>query len=87
MPERRYTIYEAVNESLLEIYIGMSSLGMHHVMTRRGHTRPPAIHHWLPDHVVSYRSVEFNLAASFAADFITERAKAAQRPGWTVLRD
>jgi hypothetical protein len=85
MSQPRFTVYEAVNDTLREVYVGMSSAGMHHVMTRRGHARPPAIHHWQPDHAVSYRSVEFSLAASYAVDFVAAHAKTLARPGWTVL--
>lgn len=85
MPDQRFTIYEASNETLKELYVGMTSLSLHQVMTKFRGRRPPEISHWNSDHAVSYQIVESSLAASHAADFVVAHAAKAKRPGWTVI--
>lgn len=87
MGDRRVSIYEAINATLKEVFVGMTSEGMHKVLTRHRTKGPPEIAHWQPEHEISHRSVQPNMAPSHAADFVAEHAKALalERPGWTIL--
>jgi hypothetical protein len=82
MLDKRYTVFEAVNETLHEIFVGMTASGLN---TMQRSVKAPEIKHWLETHAVTYRSVEFSLAASHAADFVLTHAKTLVKPGWTVI--
>ena len=82
MLDKRYTVFEAVNETLHEIFVGMTAAGMG---TMQRSVKPVEIRHWLDTHAITYTSLEFSLAASHAAEFVETHAKKAAKPGWTIL--
>lgn len=70
-------VFEAVNETLGESFVGATSLPLA-VVRERHRTQPPtSIAHWLPDHRVEYRAVESGLSAVECRDFVPAYAKAA----------
>lgn len=85
MGDQRVSVYEAINETLKEIFVGMTYEGMHKVLTRHRSKGPPEICHWKADHAVNYLSIQPNMAASHAADFAAAHALSVQRPGWKVI--
>jgi hypothetical protein len=81
MSEKRVTVYEAVNETLQEIYVGTAASGSSAYRAAAS----PATSHWKPNDAVSYRSVHFGLAPSHAEDFVRDHALTLARPGWKIL--
>src|SRR4051812_3621291 len=81
MVEPRFTVFEATNDTLKEIYVGMAAAGNPALQRVPG----PEISHWKNDHAISYRNVEFSMAASHAVDCIAAHAKTLPKPGWTII--
>ena len=79
-------IFEAVNESLQEAFVGATSLPLAAVERRHRFARPAAIAHWRPEHHVLYRRVESGLSAKESAAFIPAYARAAHA-GWKTFVD
>lgn len=85
MKDRRVTIFEAVNRTLQEVYVGMTEEGLQRAMARHRSSPPSQISHWRADHAVEHCSVELNLAASRAEEFIAAHVRKIARPGWKIL--
>jgi len=82
-------IYEAVNQTLKEIYVGMSDKPTTPNDLARQHalSLPLPINHWEPDHNISYRLVETGLPLQDARDFIHAYAVEISNVGWRVVTD
>lgn len=80
-------VFEAINESLQEIFIGATSLPPLIVERRHQEHRPELIAHWLPDQRISYRVVESGLSAQEAPTFLAGYAGTAKRFGWKTFVD
>lgn len=85
MPGAKVTVFEAVNETLSELYVGSTELSVHDLIARNA-ARPPAeIAHWGPEHRVDYRSLEFGLEPASARDFIVNYAAALAKGARRVI--
>ena len=83
-PAGRVSVFEAVNETLREFFIGTTTLpGDPPALAEAVVTRDLA--HWQKDHKISCRIVETGLAFDEALKFVERHAFAAARTGWTVL--
>lgn len=79
-------IFEAVNDTLQEIFIGATSLPLLSIEKRHRQEPPTPIRHWRPEHKVTYHAVETGLSAKFSADFLPAYARAAHS-GWKTFID
>jgi hypothetical protein len=79
-------IFEAVNETLRESFVGATSMPLAMVRRLYESTPPPAIAHWRPEHKVSFLPVEAGMSAQESAAFIPAYAKAAHY-GWKTYID
>ena len=80
-------VFEAVNESLQEIFIGATSLPLPIVQRRHQEHRPGLIGHWQDAHRISYRVAESGLSCQEAPTFLKGYAGTAQRFGWKTFVD
>ena len=77
----RVTVFEAINRSRREIFIGATAQPMH-VMISAFRAAPPAgTESWLPDEV-EYRSLAFDVELEQAEGIV--RRYAAAQEGWKV---
>ena len=76
------TVFEAVNATAKEIFVGMTKDPMHELISR--HRESPPVKHWLSSHEIDYRSVEFDLPVSDASQFISRYVEAIRRGKWVV---
>ncbi len=81
----RVTVFEAVNSTLKEFFIGTTTLTMNVGIARHQDTQPPEISHWKATQDINYRSVEFGLSAEDAEKFIAGYVRTLPR-GWKVIK-
>lgn len=79
-------MFEAVNETLQELFVGTTSFpdelgSLPHSVTFR------AITHWEPGQQINCRVIEPELALEDALKFARKYAEAAGRTGWKVLTE
>jgi hypothetical protein len=79
-------IFEAVNETLQELFVGATSLPLAVVQRRHRDQLPPSISHWRADHKITYHAVECGLSAKFSSDFLPAYARSAHT-GWKTFVD
>jgi hypothetical protein len=80
-------VFEAVNESLQEIFMGATSLPLAIVERRHQERRPELVGHWSHEHRITYRAVESGLSAREAPTFLSGYAQTANRFGWKTFVD
>lgn len=80
-------VYEAVNDSLKEAYLGTTESPHDSVAARFRQSPPPAASHWDPDHAVLVNVVEDSLRLDDARDFIVHYAASLEAVGWKTLRE
>jgi len=86
--ETRYTVYEAVNISRKEIFIGITSRKIFEAMAQlMENDRPPCIKHWDAADAIDIRSVEFDLSAAGAKEFLKEYVRNRALIGWRCLAE
>ena len=80
-------VFEAINDTLKESFIGATSLPLA-LIERRHHENPPeSIAHWRPEQAVHYRCVESGLSAQETPTFLDGYARTANRFGWKTVVD
>lgn len=81
----RFTVYEAANNELKEIFVTLTNSSIFDSMGALGKHLPSAIAHWKPERQhIHFRSLAFDLKAEDAQDFIA-RHVAKRVPGWKYL--
>jgi hypothetical protein len=85
--QKLMVVFEAVNDTLHESFIGATSLPMSLVERRHQEHRPDLVAHWEPEHRISYRCVESGLSAQEAPTFLLGYAQTATRFGWKTFVD
>lgn len=79
-------VYEAINETLKELFVGLTKLPMNQLEARHKSGLPAAIAHWNPGvHRIIYREVEPDLADPKA--FVAGYAKNMEKNGWTSITE
>lgn len=78
------TVYEAVNETLKEVYLESSQLPISQIARFLRSDPPPELSHWRPEHRVHYRPVA-TLPRRDAEAFIARYADSGAFFGWRVL--
>lgn len=86
IPEQ-VVVYEAVNDTLKEFFVGISTLPLtaDEIASRHRESPPPAIAHWRAEHQVWYRCVDPGLAAADSQDFVRGYAQRMAQPDWKAL--
>lgn len=85
-PAGQASVFEAVNESLREFFIGTTTASGE-LPALSGGIGSRCIAHWQREHKISCRIVEQGLAIEEALKFVESYARATARTGWTVLTD
>lgn len=85
--QKLMVVFEAVNETLHEAFIGATSLPMSIVERRHQERRPEMVGHWRHEHQISYRCVESGLSAQEAPTFLSGYAHTTNRFGYKTFVD
>ena len=80
----KVTVFAATNRARREIFVGTSTLPMHALIASLRTSPPAETRSWGPHDEVEYRSLEFELDATDAVDYIERYA--AVREGWRVVK-
>jgi hypothetical protein len=80
-------VYEAINDSLRETYVGTTSLPFDAVASHFRRNPPPAAAHWKTEQKVIVNIVEDSLRLNDALDFIQHYAASLEAVGWRALRE
>lgn len=80
-------VFEAINDTLHESFVGATSLPMSLVERRHQEHPPEEIAHWSPEQKVYYRCVESGLSAQETPTFLSSYAQTAGRFGWKTFVD
>ena len=81
------TVFEVINQTRKEFFVGTTILGMHEVIEQHRDAPPSAIAHWQQGDKINYRSIKFDLPVKDAAQFIETHAKRlARTSNWKVIR-
>lgn len=77
------TVYEAVNESRREIFVGLSTFFMAEIESRLRHR--PELAHWQETDRTRVDAIEYGIPLSVARDFVKRFETAKANQGWKVL--
>ncbi len=80
-------VYEAVNDTLKEAYLGITDQPYESVAARFRRSPPLPATHWVSDHAVSFNLVESSLRTDDARDFIVHYAASLEAVGWKTIRE
>jgi hypothetical protein len=85
--QEQVVVFEAVNETLKEFYVGISTVPLtaDEIASRHQEAPPAAIAHWKKEHQVWYRCVDAGLSASDSEAFVRSYAERITRPDWKAL--
>ncbi len=79
-------VYEARNETLKELFVGLTDLPMNQLEARHKNGLPAAIAHWkLGAQRIIYREIEADL--SDAKAFVQGYARNMAKNGWTSITE
>jgi hypothetical protein len=83
---RKYTVFEAANESLKELFVTATTKPVFEAALKVHGAHGEPIAHWKPRaHRITVRSVEFELTAEEAFAYIQAHLAARPRSGWSFL--
>ena len=82
---RRVSVFEAINETLQEFYVGTTSLSGEPKLTES--LLSLYIPHWRPDHKTARRFVASEMDLEDALQYVDTHAKSLARTGWKVLTE
>jgi hypothetical protein len=86
--DTHFTVFEAANEELKEIYITSTSSAIYEAMADFARSLPAVVRHWKPErHHIHFRSLEFELSKEQAAEYIKRRMGQLQPVGWRLIAD
>ncbi len=79
-------VYEARNETLKELFIGLTELPLNKLEARHKGGLPAAIAHWKPEaHRIIYQEVEPDLSDAMA--FVKGYAQNMEKNGWKSITE
>lgn len=81
----RVTVFEAVNDSLKETYVGTTANPVEMLAAGFTEMRPRVVSHWAPKDRISLNIVESALSPSDAVAFIRHYAASIETAGWKPL--
>lgn len=77
------TVYEAINETRREIFIGLSSYFMNEIEARV--RKRPELAHWQATDRTRVDAIEYGIPLSVARDFLKRFETAKANEGWKIL--
>jgi hypothetical protein len=80
----RVSVFEAINETLQEFYVGISPLPGD---ANLAGTLPTLIPHWKTGHKTACRFVASEMERAAAGQYVQSHAKSLARTGWKVLTE
>ena len=80
-------VFEAANDTLKEIYLGSSRHLMGQLNRDFVARFPRAVRHWLKEHRIRLRCLEYSIQSGEAGAFIAAYAESEELKGWKVRRD
>lgn len=83
----RVAVFEAVNDSLKETYLGTTANPVDMLASGFSDRRPRVVSHWAPKDRISMNIVESALSLSDADAFIRHYAATLVAAGWKPLRE
>lgn len=83
----RVTVFEAVNDSLKETFLGTTAATLHSLAAGFAEKRPRAVSHWATKDRITLNIVESSLSENDARDFIRHYAASLEAAGWKPLRE
>jgi hypothetical protein len=85
--QEQVVVFEAVNDTLKEFYVGISALPLtaDEIANRHQENPPAAIAHWKKEHQVWYRCVDAGLSAPESPAFVRTYTEKIARPEWKAL--
>jgi hypothetical protein len=85
--QEQVVVFEAVNDTLREFYVGISTLPLtaDEIANRHREDPPAAIAHWKKEHQVWYRCVDPGLSAPESQSFIRSYVERIAQPEWKAL--
>ena len=89
MPKRSFTVFEAANEDLKEIYVTWTSRPIFEAMSAFGKQPPKVLSNWKTSkHRITFRSLEFDLTEELARSFVSRHvSKQPLHAGWKFILD
>lgn len=79
------SVYEAANDTLKEVYVGITTLLMERLVKGFQTSPPPAVACWKRKHRVLFRIVRYIIPYRKAAPFIRAYLQSGSLAGWKVL--
>lgn len=79
------TVFEVVNETLGEVYVGTTRGTMAELIESFRRERPKALAHWRREHRLNFRSIEFDLPQQAADAFVRNYAASIERLGCRAI--
>jgi hypothetical protein len=86
-PQNLVSVYEAVNDTLKEIYLGTSNLLSEQLVRDFASSPPAPVAHWTAGQRIVVNIVEYSIPAGDAERFIAHYASSAASAGWKTLRE
>jgi hypothetical protein len=82
-------VYEAINETLKELFVGLTDLPIDQLEARHKNGLPPVIAHWkLGTERISYRDVGTTIPdPSIAKSLVESFSRNMQRTGWKSITE
>lgn len=80
------TVFEAVNETRKEIFVGVSDLLIDQLERAFQSSPPKSVQHWTSDDRILFRSIEYSVAAKETDDFIDAYLRNDALKGWKTFR-
>ncbi len=81
-----FTVFEAVNNDLKEIFVTATKKPIFEAMAELGKNPPPLISHWRTDREqINFRSLEFDLSREEADEFIKRHTAKPWPAGWSYV--
>lgn len=83
----RVAVFEAVNDSLKEAFLGTTAATLPLLSAVFAEKRPRAVSHWATKDRITLNIVEASLSENDAHDFIRHYAASLEAAGWKPLRE
>ena len=84
----RLIVYEAINETLREFFVGTSKMPLAQLQLRHRSNAPETLSHWRPgEHRIEYREIEPDMPSADAATFIQSYIRSIGKPDWKILTE
>ena len=81
-------VYEAINDTLREIFVGTSSIPLDQLQLWHRADAPKILSHWkLGEHKTDYREIASAMPDADAMTFIKSYTRSIGKPDWKILTE